>query len=279
MRTLLKRLYRERRRLSVVAAVTFLGGFLAFYKSSTVVFGIPMPILAGLAFMFGLTAFLMGLVVLFPSIRHSAESVALSIPVLSLMGVFSSTDEGGLSTSTSIYGLLLAYLFMTVYAGAWVDKYLPRRPHTFRSRALSKLRREELWPYLTVTPDTVDTYGSENTISMEWIEPGVSFREVERSGDLAKVEEVATIEANEANSHYRKAFVVADATENAPVSSGYYEVKLSNGGPGTYLETVREFDRVTIRARLFTWIDDAFGRQDDLYIQQAERAVQSSQAA
>ncbi len=272
MRWFMKRLYRERRRLTIVAAATFLGGYFAFFNSTSVFLGIPFPIIAGLAFMVGLTTALVILVVLFPKIRHSAESVALSIPVLSLMGAFSSDVDGGLPTSTSVFGILLCYLIFTVYGGAWLDRYLPCRPRRLRSCATSKLPPEELWPYLTVTPDTFLDYGSKDTLSMEWIDPDVSYREIERSGELAKIEEINTIEVNEPHHRYRFTFEVPDATETAPVSQGSYEFRMTQNGHGTTLGIVREFDRVSIRAQLLIWIDDAMGRLDDQKIRDAETA-------
>ncbi len=267
-----KRLYRERRRLVAVAAFTFLGGYIAFFKTTTVFHGIPFSVLSGLAFMVGLTGFLMFLVVIFPKIRHSAESVALSLPVLSLMGVFSSTEDGGLSSSAGIYMAMLSYIAISVYGGTWVDRYLPRRPMRFRSVATSNLPPEELWPYLTVTPDTFPDYGGEDTLAMEWIEPGVSFREISKSGELAKIEEIHTIEINEPRQRYHYSFDVPDAAESVSLSRGRVELQLMAKGHGTRLETNREFDRVSIRAKLFVWMDDGMGRRDDEMLQTIEAA-------
>lgn len=267
---LMKRLFRERRRLVIVAMATFLGGYVAYFNRSSFVFGLPFSIVAGLAFMIGLTVFLMTIVILFPKIRHVAESVALTIPILSLMGVFGNASDGGFSATTNVLGIMLSSLVVSVYGGAWMDRYLPCRPKKLRSSATSKLKPKELWPYLTVTPDTFTEYATENTISMEWIDMGIRFREIVRSGELAKVEEINTIEVNEPYQRYRFSFEVPDATEAAPVSCGSREQLLSPKGRGTKLETIREFDRVSIRSQLFTWIDDGWGRLDDEIIQHAE---------
>ena len=270
MRWILKRLFRERRRIGVVAIFTFLGGYFAFFRSQAVLYGVPFPIVSGLAFMVGLTAFLAAIVILFPKIRHVAESVALSVPVLSLMGMFSQPDQGGLSTSAGIYGLLLCYLFAVVYGSNLLDRYLPQRPRSFRSLATSFLQPKALWPYLALTPESDTKYRSEKTLAIDWIEPGVRFRVVDRSGELAKIEEIQTISEVKPHQHYAFDFEVPDATEKSPVSSGRKEIWLKPQGPKTTLESVRTFDRVTIRAQILLWLDDAMGRLDDEVILAAE---------
>ncbi|MEP1698826.1 MAG: hypothetical protein ABJJ69_20040 [Paracoccaceae bacterium] len=263
MDRLFKRLFRERRRVVIVALVTFLGGYISFFSRTSHFLGLPFSIVAGLAFMVILTAFLMALAILFPKIRHTAESVAVSIPVLSLMGAFSGEEDGGLSTYTSVFGILLCYLIITVYGGAWVDRFLPCRPKQLRSFTTSNLKPDELWPYLTVTPDTFKDYGTADTLSMDWIEPDLSFRVVSRIDDIAKIEEIHTIEVNEPFQHFRFSFEAPDATEEASVSCGTKTLKFIPVGRTTRLETIREFDRVSIRAQLMNWIDDGCGRLDD----------------
>lgn len=154
------------------------------------------------------------------------------------MGVFSNVADGGLSATTSVLGDLLCYLIFIVYGSTWVDRYLPCRPKRLHSSATSRLKPEDLWPYLTVTPVTFADYASEDTLPMEWMEPGVSFRQVCRSGELAKIEEIHTIEVNESHERYRFSFEVPDATEAASVSCGNKEMKLIPKGNGTGLETI-----------------------------------------
>lgn len=134
MRWFLKRLFRERRRLAIVAILTFLAGYLAFYKNDNTVFGWPMPLVASVGFMVPLTLSFAILVSLFPKVRHAAESCALSLPVLSLMGAFSDASDGGIATSSNVLGILFVYLFATLYAGPWLDRYLPRRTTSLAMR-------------------------------------------------------------------------------------------------------------------------------------------------
>ncbi|MEL7133632.1 MAG: hypothetical protein AAGK77_14615 [Pseudomonadota bacterium] len=279
MRTFTKRLYRERRRLAVVAVATFLAGAIAFWRHGGAVLGLPFWIVAGLAFMVCLTLALMGVVVLFPKVRHTAEAIALSIPCLSLMGAFSNELGAGVSSLTLIWSLLLGYLFFLVYASAWLDAYIPQRPKHVKSVAISKLPPDAIWPYLTVTPDTFDTFGGASTLRMDWIEKGVSFIETERVDGLATVDEVHTIRATDAPNRYAFDFHVPDATEDAPVSAGTYEFRLIPFRGGTKLETTRAFDRVTFRAQVIMWLDDGAGRLDDDKILNAELAERDRAAA
>lgn len=275
MHWVLRRLYRERRRVVVVALITFLGGYIAFFNRDSSVFGLPLPILAGLSFMVVLTTFLMVVVILFPKVRHCGEAVGLSVPILSLMGAFGSAEDGGLSSFSGIYIVMLSYLTITVYGGAWVDRYLPCRPKQFVSKAKSRLSVEELWPFLSVTPDTFQDFGKKDVVSMEWIEPGVSYRQFCRSGELAKIEELHTITDNEPHQRFGFSFDVPDATKDAAVSCGHIDVRLIPHGSTTRVETTREFDRVSVRAQLFIWIDDAMGRLDDELLQNAEAKLRT----
>ena len=123
-----------------------------------------------------------------------------------------------------------------------------------------------------MTPDSPDKFRDENTISIEWIEPGVSYREVERTGELSKIEEIQTIEVSELYKNYRISFEVPDASALAPVSKGSVQYRLMKLPNGVRIETTRTFDRLTIRGRFFCWVDDAMGRSDDNKIMRAETA-------
>jgi len=74
---------------------------------------------------------------------------------------------------------------------------------------------------------------------MEWIEPGVRYLEVERVGELAKVEEIHTIEIDEPHQRYRFSFEVPDATETASLSRGSREIWMIPARDGTNHESVR----------------------------------------
>lgn len=269
MQLLLSKLYRERRRFTLVAFLTFLGGWLAFRNSPASLFGFPLELVAGLAFMVGLTVALMAVVLIFPQVRSHAESVALGIPVLSLMGSFD-TDIGSTRSSlVLVFGLLFTYLASVLYGSRWLDVLVPRRNGIYRSVAESRLSPEELWPYVFVTPDSAPEFRSDSTISLKWDDPGKSFTEVARFGDAATVEELQTIVAMEPDSLFQFHFQSVHDSDNFG-HRGMVTHRLTKTETGSRLESVREFDRDSWRSFLFFWVDDGWGRLDDNRIRSYE---------
>lgn len=264
----------------IVALLTFVAGAIAFAGDTTRIYNVPMPLFAGLAFLLVLSPCLMAVALLFPSIRTTAESVASSLPVLALMGVFSNwSGRSGAPSSVLIWGIILSYLTATIYGTALIDRYLPRRTFTFRTRATSWLAPETLWPYLDSTPDSDPRHIPEALVGMEWIEPGLSFRETSRINDLAQVEGIVTIKARDAAFHRRSSYVIPSAKPDAPGATGCRDYGLSGSGDGSVLHSARTYYYQTMRQILFLWIDDAFGRTDDDAIRLAETKERDLQQA
>lgn len=262
MQWLSSRLYRNRRRFAIVAFFSFIGGWLAFWKDPAVLFGFPIALVAGVAFALGVTAFLGFLILLFPSIRNQAEAVSFSLPVLSLMGNFDPGADSFTLYFLSVTGLTVIFLIVNLYAGTWLDRFLPRRNGVYRSAAESSLSPEKLWPYICVTPDSLPEFRSESTISLRWVDPGKSFCDVGRVGDAATVEELQTIVAVEPNALFQFHFQSVHDSDNFG-HRGMVTHRLTKTETGSRVESVREFDRDSWRAFLFFWIDDKWGRLDD----------------
>lgn len=255
------RLYRERRRFIFVAALTFLGGWLAFRTSTASLFGLPLELVAGLAFMVGLTAALMVVVLVFPQLRSYAEGVALGISVLSLMGSFDPDIGSTESSIVLVLGFLFMFLATVLYGNRWIDGLVPRRNAIYRSVAESRLPPEKLWPYVFVTPDSAPEFRSEITISLKWIDPGKSFCEVARAGNAVTVEELLTIVTVDPGSLFQFHFQAVHDPDNFG-NRGMVTHRVTKTETGSRLDTIREFDRDSWRAALFFWIDDGWSRLD-----------------
>jgi hypothetical protein len=277
MRWFVSRLYLERRRLAIIASFSFVGGWLAFWGDPAELLGFPMPLVAGIAFVVGVTAFCGVLIFLFPAIRHQTEATASALPLLSLSGAFA-PDAGNLSIAfTSILGLTVIYLAATLYGTNWLDRFVPRRNAVFRSRARTRLSPEELWPYVSVTPDSPPELRSPETALIEWVEPGKTFREVARMGEIAKIEEIGTIQVMDAPNRYRFAFEVPDAA-NVHGCRGVYDRRLARIAGGTILETTRELDLASWRATIHIWVDDSYARLDAESMRSYEAKVAARRA-
>ncbi|WP_170759438.1 hypothetical protein [Ruegeria lacuscaerulensis] len=159
----------------------------------------------------------------------------------------------------------------SVYGGGWLDRFLPVRKKTFHSNVRTRLTPDELWPFLVVTPDTVDAYGDENTVSIEWVKPGESFVEISQIDDLTRVEELQTIEQFEPDAQFGVRFKALSAKEGTIGSSGTMERKFTETPYGTDLRTTRSFDQMSPTASFRMWLDDGFARFDDKYVLRAEK--------
>lgn len=276
MHRLWKRLYRERRRLGIIAGLSFITGIIAFSGKSGEIFGIPFTLFAGFAFMAGLTPAMALTMLCFPKIRNTTESVSLSVMIIFLADAMVNGSEGpAVSGSTSLIGMMFMYLVFIIYGTPALDRYLPRQKMRFHSSASSALLPERLWPYVASTPDTAAHIHPEETILSEWIEEGSVFREVSRTDDIRKIEEVREIQIFAPPRNYRFRFV-ADAKDNADGASGTMEIALSLRDNGCRLTTIREYDRLTFRQGIYLWIDDTFGRDDDMTVTRAESARPSA---
>lgn len=269
MRWFLYRLYRERRRFALVAFLTFLGGWLAFRGSALTLFDVPVEIVAAFAFMVVLTGALFAVVLIFPQLRSHAETIALSIPVLSLAGAFDPQLDGWASFLIFVFGLLFIYPAGMIYGGPTLDSFVPRRNRNYRSTSASSLTPEALWPYFCVTPDSRPEFRMENTISLDWLEPGRRIREVAHAGEGKTIEEIQTILLQEPPSLFQFHFQSVHAPD-APGHRGVYIHRLTRTGKGTSVETIRQYDTDSWRTALFTWVDDAFGRSDDAKLKAIE---------
>ncbi len=271
MISLRRRLFRERRRLVAIALMMFVAGLVAGINQDRVVFGIPFQLACAVAFLLLLTPVLMAIALLFPKVRTATESVAFSLPVICIFLVIEKSDSSFTEFFFLVVAIMICQLTFAVYGGGWVDRFFPARSRTFYSKVRTRLAPEELWPFLVVTPDTVDTYGDENTVSIEWVEPGASFLEVSQVDDLSRVEELQTIEQFELGVKLGVRFKAMSSKEGTNGSSGRMTRTFEETSTGTDMQTTRSFDRMSPMASFRFWLDDGFARFDDKYVARAEQ--------
>ncbi|MGQ0564251.1 MAG: hypothetical protein ACT4OK_04175 [Gemmobacter sp.] len=275
---MLYRLYRERRRFLIVALAFALAGLIAFWDDPRTVGGVPMPLVAMLAFATGLTLFLGTIVLAFPVLRWNAEGVALSMPLLALMDVIETMNDGLLSFGGAQV-FFVVYLVVIVYTGPWLDRLLPLRQVTSETTTTSHLPPDRLWPHWIISPDTIDAYPQADILSVRWLEPGRTMHMVARSGDLATVEEVQTIRHSERPHAHAFDWTAPTARPGAVGISGSVDIALRPAARGTRVTTRRRFDNSNWAHQVRVWIDDSFGRIDDGDARAAERAEAARAAA
>ncbi len=272
MISLRRRLFRERRRLVAIALMSFTAGLVLGMNDDRLLYGIPFQLVYGLAVATIVTPILMLIAMVFPNIRNATESVAFSLPFVCWMDLYGNSSEGAaLQNVIAVLSILFLYLVFAVYAGGWLDRYLPAKSRTFSSKVKTGLSPDELWPFLVVTPDTVDTYGGEKTVSMTWVEPGVSFIETEQFDDHSRIEEMMRIESCEPDTRFRGRFESLSSKAEVNGTSGVLERTFNKTSKGTQLVSSRSFDRSSPIKDFRLWLDDSFGRFDDENVLRAEK--------
>jgi hypothetical protein len=105
-------------------------------------------------------------------------------------------------------------------------------------------------------PDPVDQ-------RIEWIEPGRRMRIHAQVPGVGQVEEDQIVEHAEPGRLWSISYRVVSGPDGVAGSSGALSFRLRPGATGTEVLTRRTHDALSLRAKLYVWIDDAFGRVDD----------------
>lgn len=85
IRSIGRAIYLERKRLLFVATLAFLGGVLLYANMPVFVYGIPLPLITGLAYAALVTPVAMLICVFLPSFRFMVEAVAISRFLVALL--------------------------------------------------------------------------------------------------------------------------------------------------------------------------------------------------
>ena len=114
---------------------------------------------------------------------------------------------------------------------------------------------------------------------MEWIIPGTTYREISRSGDVAQIDAIVTLDPQAAPFTRHSSYTVPSAKPDTPGATGTRTETLTAEGAGSRLHRSRQISNQTLRSCAFLWVDDAFGRHDDediLMAQGRERALKTA---
>lgn len=275
-RRLMRRLWRERRRVVICALLFGAAGAMAFWGHPDYRGRYPMPLVAGLAFAAILTGFTLAVSLVLPAFRHASEVVALGICIMAWlsMGSVKYSLIGFTTGSKGIWFLAIVMLAGQVYWSNWVDRFLPTIRCRFRHVLRSKLPADVLWDGLFGTPGHPERLAdAENILTFEPLaEDSPHRRIIERGTDgVSTLEENHYIEEIDPPRFVRFRWNAVNAAKGQPMAAGAKEMRFIDAGSRRKVRIVLRPDVISLRATIFAWIDDSFGRIEDARIAELER--------
>ncbi|WP_294623874.1 hypothetical protein [uncultured Roseovarius sp.] len=277
IRTLKSRLYRDRRRYALCLILLFAAGALTFHSYSARPYGLPFPLIAGLAFMIGVGVFMPLISLCLPFARFSMESNAIALILFAALGTV--YDRANL-----LYGLLgpsaLWFVFVFFCIGfainrllyaTWSDKLFYTNRHPLKGRARSHLSQQRLWDGFTLAQGREHLYHSDlkNKVISETdhprithilaeMQPGVTFTEKHEYWCFEPPHEVGF-----------KWSVVG--TDPSPGTAGTATLRFIDKGRHRVIERTLQCVNQPWRTVWTTWIDDGLGRLTDQELARLEK--------
>lgn len=274
LRTLTRRLYRDRRRYAIVAILLFLSGFITFFGVRSATFGALMPVIGGLSFMIGIGVFAPLLSVLIPPLRSSCEVVAFTLFGQSILGrivpEWSLLDR---DTNQTIWIIIAASTVGHLYGSPWLDRFFTLARVTQRTTARTRLDARTLFDGVIGTPGRIAAMSNAaDILSFEPLPdaPG-TLRMVEKIHPFGTLEEHHHIKAEDAPYMRDFDWNVVEASANAPFTSGHVRFEIEDRGKHRRLTRIGTINGFPSRAALFGWIDDFHGRHLDGEIAKLEK--------
>ena len=289
----LKRLWRERRRFAIVAALLMVMLLIHFIPANAWMFAyIPAwrlymnaVIASGLTALIGAGVAVL-LAVMIPVLRHLAECTALIFALLAVIGL-ALGDPGWMRSVINghwLTGPALLFGILTLYLSSAGENLLVLRNRTVRARAHSRQPAEVLFDALAMRLDRTERArvapGAE-LVALEPLHagedaPGADRRmTLRQSGALHYVQEqrITRFAPPRAIGYD---FTVTSAAPDQPNSRGHRSLTITPHGRGHRVELEIRWDRLTWRQALMFWIDDAEGRALDAQIAAIGRPAPSA---
>jgi len=275
MREVFKRLYCERRRALVVMVLLYGAAFLCILVPG-VALDPATRWLGSTSAVLPHVALLIAMALIFRPLRHIAELCAALVFLFAVaiaLNTGFAPAKGGPSALPAVTPFLLIFGLVALYHVAVLNRILPKRPRTLRSRATSLLPPERLFDGLTRTPDSIGPPADAPLAAADWVEPGRVMRLARFSNDVAVTEEHRRLIEAEPGHRVRMRYEFPKALPDVTGRTGSLEYRLRPAGNGTALEVTCIRDRENLRNQLFAWIDDAQGRAEDDLIARLEQSA------
>lgn len=275
LRALTHRLWRDRRRYLLCALLLFLTGSITFAGNPGTILGLPLPLVAGLAFVIGILPFAPVLSLLLPSWRFSCEMTAAGLFVLALIGWLNPAFHLLEMKGGGVYWFGVALMLAApLYVGRITDRWLVRRGYAYVARASSHLPAEVLWDGLVGTVPHADRLACGPKTEALLLEPlaegSTDRRLVMRWDGFSTVEEHQFITCWQPPQWAECRWSNASAGPREPATEGTSAIWITDHGTWREVEKRISFNSFPWRGVVLHWIDDQGGRTLDDQIAQLE---------
>lgn len=276
VQVLLRRIYRERRRLFIFAGSAIVSGYLWFQNDGPGWLGVPVSVWVALLVGVGLTIPAGLLALLAPEWRYSLETVGIALFFYSVVMVQVpqySFVGGHAGLAPFVFFLIAANFVHVVMYGDWSERLLKLRRHSERGVAHTRIRRQEAWSLVLPSPEQTaywdGTVSSVNRIEGTPGQPGDLLLVSHLFPDGKTLAQQIRLKEVSPGKSLRYAYAVPAATNG---SEREQSCALLLEERGSDLTIHARWDRVDypIRRAVMHWIDDWAGRSLDTIILRVE---------
>ena len=269
-----RRIWRERRRLPLVAVLMFASGYLANMHLGMTIMGLDVAMVTGFAYALVFTPLALLLALVLPSWRFTVESVAV---VFLFFGIAGAIDPAyslsALWHGKTIWLVLLSFVAVShLYTMPLLDRITIAAPRSRRA-GWSRLPAQVLWDGLVGTPPHRDRLANaERIMEFGYLEPGKPhLRIVERVDKLTLLEEHQFVDEIDAPHAIRFRWHAVSADDDLWHAKGEKQLRITDMGGYRRIEITGAPRRIPLRLLVLNWIDDNLGRSLDDELNQLER--------
>ncbi|MCT8328980.1 hypothetical protein [Albidovulum sediminis] len=265
----LRRLYRERRRLAVVSVLVFVAGYLLYARFGQIqVWGLPAPVFAALLYtgVIGVATLLTAL--LLPRLRFTIEAMALArvlfaaASALSAPGILPDARAPALQAT---FVVALAVVLMRVFFSPWAARRLVRHGYVARVTRVSTHSRDALLRALGAGDAGRAGHGWAAALRGLASPDATLDRLIEGAADPATV---AAAEDLPGDAGRR----ILHRTDRGPAPL-WREVAIEDLGNRRRVTLTVGHGALPLSAIVTAWLDDSYGRLCDRLIGSAEAVV------
>ncbi len=284
-RKIRRRLWRERRRMLVCAALMVLTQYVLCLALAPELLWSAVPALRALIAALAIGLLIVVVALVLPAMRFVAEVfcvLALGATCVTFIDPSFRFSIWYLTAQPRalVWVLVALALLALAYEGQLFRFPLMRAPKG-RFAGVSRLTAPVLWDGLAGTPPHLDRLADRDIIvAFEALEPGAPHRRfVSRFGDRGIIEEYQFVEICDPPHHLRFRWQALNAAPNTGHDTGIYDLRIIDTGRKRRVTGASSARAFPANFVLRGWLDDHFGRELDRKLELLERRADGAPAA
>lgn len=268
-----RRVYRNRRHFVLQASLLFLAGVIGGALPPGGTGTLPGALYAGILVLGTIGPILAATCLVFPVLRGVADSGAVGVLALVLLGAARGEPVFGATESSHVISLLLIMSCALWLANATaLDRVLPRRKsHTWSALTRTPLPADLLFDGLIGTPERPDRLVNDNYRLFEQISLDPRTHRL-----VIRVDDVATCEERHVFAHYdpphgaRLDWEIVGAAPDLYYRTGTLALRIDDLSGRRYVQRRKTVAAMPLRQVWLAWLDDLPGRTLDAEIEVLE---------